>query len=185
MQREIKNSKNMKKLSVTLLITVLLAACVTPTICIVKLIKFKQECAGYLKQAADANTVDIAIDRLDKALSYIETHNLTNGYTSVVYKTEDENIGFWYTNIKACKQELEKCMESSQLEQTNVLMKVRESLTDTDQDGTVLTIPSGIYKYPDNTKFAIANTISILVMIGCFVMLYIILDNPHLFHKYN
>ena len=135
---------------------------ITPVSCTVKTIQFDQDCAGYLKQAADANTAAIALDRVTKALDYIERNRLTKGYTSVLWTTEDENIGFWYENVKACKSELEACLNSSQLEQTNVLMKVRESL----MDGKELTIPNGISRYPNNAVWMIFGWLSSLLIVG-------------------
>ena len=159
----------MKRVILTILLIVV--ALITPTVCVVKRIQFKQDCSGYLKQAADANTAEMALDRVNKALEYIERNNLTDGYTSVLWKTEDENIGFWYENIKACKAELEACLGSSQLEKTNVLMKVRESLTDSGEKGTVLTIPGGIYKYPHNLAFFICMCLSGIIGFILFVRL--------------
>ena len=137
---------------------------IVPTIEIVKSIQFKQDCSGYLKQAADANTPELALERINLAIAYIEANNLTDGYTSVVYKTEDENIGFWYRNIIACRDELESCLDATQLEKTNVLMKVREALTDNGDSGTVLTIPDGISRYPNNLLWGILLTISLCAM---------------------
>ena len=115
-----------------------------------------------LFRSADANTAAIALDRVTKALDYIERNRLTKGYTSVLWTTEDENIGFWYENVKACKSELEACLNSSQLEQTNVLMKVRESL----MDGKELTIPNGISRYPNNAVWMIFGWLSSLLIVG-------------------
>ena len=39
---------------------------------IIQAIEFSQNCSGYIKQAADANTVELAISRLDKAIDYVE-----------------------------------------------------------------------------------------------------------------
>lgn len=143
-------------------ILLMIASLIAPTSCIVKTIQFDQNCGGYLKQTADANTAEIALERITKAIKYIERKHLTNGYTSILYETEDENVGFWYQNIKACQKELEACMDGSQLEKSNVLMKVRESLT----DDTQLTIPLGISRYPDNTEWMIFGLISLFVFSG-------------------
>ena len=138
-------------------------------------VEFKQNCTGYLKQAADANTIELAIDRLDKAIEYVESKNWTDGYTSILWKTEDENIGFWYKNLKASRIELEKALCSTQMEQTNVLMKLRETLTDNNENGTYITYPSGLWKYPHNMEFAvfawIIHIILIVVWILCFIKL--------------
>ena len=146
------------------------ASLVSPAICVVKSIKFTQNCSGYIKNAADANTVELAAARLGKAIEYVEEQGLTEGYTSALWRTEDENIGFWYDNLKACREELSECVDGTQLEKSNVLMKVRESLTDEGEDGTVLTIPSGISRYPNNLLWGILNTISTILFLISVVL---------------
>ena len=171
------NSKKLKKIAFVGLILILLGA-IVPCICIVKNIHFDQNCEGYLKQAADANTVELAYDRISRALNYIEDNNLTHGYTSVLWQTEDENVEYWYNNIKACKNELKSAFNSSQLEKTNLLMKVRESLTDIghgDDGGTVITIPSGISRYPDNAFWGVLRWFSWIIFgSGCFLIIIVI-----------
>ena len=129
---------------------------IIPVSVIIKSVKFNQQCGGYLEQAANANTVELAKERLDIAIKYIEDHNLTTGYTSVLWKTEDENVEFWYRNIKACRNELEDAMALSQLEKSNVLMKVRESLKESKgENGDKVIIPAGISRYPYNLAWGI------------------------------
>ena len=136
-------------------------------------VEFNQNCTGYLKQAADANTIELAIDRLDKAIEYVESKNWTDGYTSVLWKTENENIGFWYKNLKASRVELEKALCSSQMEQTNVLMKLRETLTANSENGTYITYPDGLWKYPYNMEFAIFACIIHIIFIGVWILWFI------------
>lgn len=157
-------------------ILLILFGLMTPVSCAVKSIEFRQDCSGYLKQAADANTVEISLQRINMALDYIEANHLTEGYTSVLWRTEDENIGFWYENIKACKGELEACLNGTQLEKSNVLMKVRESLTDSGEKGTVLTIPDGISRYPNNTAYGIGGFLSLLAIFVGFVWIGCVCD---------
>lgn len=151
-------------------ILLLVIGLIVPCICIVKSIHFDQKCGGYLKQTADANTPELALERINKAISYIEENGLTTGYTSVFWKTEDENVEYWYKNIKACQKELSECMSSTQLEKTNVLMKVRETLTDDSEKGTKLTIPKGISRYPHNFVYGILLTLS-LITIGIVLLI--------------
>lgn len=153
----------------------LLLSLIAPTICIVKHIQFNQQCAGYLKQAADANSPELALERLNLALDYIEAHGLTEGYTSVLWKTEDENIGYWYQNLKVCQKELADCLDGTQLEKSNVLMKVRESLTDEGEKGTTLTIPDGISRYPNNALWGILRLVSYIVLCVLFGFLSVLL----------
>lgn len=126
-------------------------------------IVFDQNCGGYLKQTADANTAELALERLNIAIKYAEDNALTSGYTSIFYRTENDNIGYWYQNLKACQKELENVIGKSQLEQTNVLMKVRESLTDNGQDGTELTLPGGIARYPNNIGYGIMAVLAFIL----------------------
>ena len=162
--------------NVPTIIIALIISLIVPTICIVRSVQFDQECGGYLKQAADANTPELALERLNKALNYIEDNDLTTGYTSVLWRTEDENLEFWYTNLKATQKELEACMDKEQLEKTNVLMKVRETLTDEGEKGTNLTIPPGISKYPANTLLCILMWLSIALLIFDVIFFFISLD---------
>lgn len=151
-------------------IFIFLLALIMPILTTMKSIQFDQNCGGYLKQAADANSVELAEQRLNLAIDYIEEHKLTSGYTSILWNTEDENIEYWYNNLKQCQKELADTKNNSTLENTNVLMKLRESLTDVNNEGTSLTIPFGISRYPNNLLYAIFNTISgIILCIFCFI----------------
>lgn len=152
-------------------IIVFVLALISPILTTIKSIQFDQKCGGYLKQAADANSVELAERQLNLAINYIEQHELTSGYTSVLWNTEDENIEYWYNNLKQCQKELAATKDNSTLENTNVLMKLRESLTDVDQNGTTLTIPYGISRYPNNLLYGILNTISGIIFILYFGML--------------
>lgn len=119
-----------------------------------KRIAFKQNVSGYLKRAADASTIDLANAELTKVIDYLEANNLTSGYTSVMWKTPNEDIGFWYQNLKASQQELQNLNSNSALERTNVLMKLRETLLDTGEK-TRVTIPDGLSVYPHNLRWGI------------------------------
>jgi len=117
-----------------------------------KRIVFKQNVSGYLKRAATANTIQLAHEQLTKALDYLEAENLTSGYTSVLYETPDEDIDFWYRNLKASQIELKNLNSESALEKTNVLIKLRESLL-SGEKGRV-TVPQGLSVYPNNKMWA-------------------------------
>ena len=149
--------------SLSLAILLMLVGAFVPVVCLIMDIQFDQDCGGYLKQAADANTVELAKQRIDVAVNYMEDNHLTDGYTSVLWRTEGDNVGYWYNNVKACQKELTECQDGSQLEKSNVLMKVRESLTDDGEKGTELTLPKGISRYPNNTLFGVLFWISALI----------------------
>lgn len=117
-------------------------------------ITFDQKCESYLKIAADANSIKLAEQRLAIAVEYCEENHLTSGYTSIFYKTEDDNIEAWYSNLKSSLVDLRSTPEDAdQLLISNVLMKLRETLLDNDESGTKVTIPNGISIYPDNRLY--------------------------------
>jgi len=164
-------------------IVCLVLSLVSPVISAIKDIQFDQRCAGFLKQAADASSVELAERQLNLAIDYVEKVGLTSGYTSVIYKTEDENIDFWYENLKVCQRELAETKGNSTLENTNVLMKLRESLTDNSENGTRLTIPSGIYLYPNNALFMVTNWISLFLFLGSLFLFVIALAEWNAEHE--
>ena len=124
-------------------------------------IELKQNVTGYLKRAADANTINLAEEELSKAIGYLESNDLTSGYTSILWKTPDEDIEFWYRNLKASQVELQNLNSESALEKTNVLIKLRETLVDQGQK-TKVTVPRGLSVYPNNKLWALLMTIAIV-----------------------
>lgn len=131
-------------------------------------IQAKQNYLGYLKRAADAGSVDLAKSELSKAVIEIERRGLTSGYTAILWKTPDQDIGFWYLNLKGLLKDLEGLSEdSSPMEKSNMLMKLRESLLDdTGKNGVKVTYPDGVSIYPYNRLFALWATLS---FVGAFV----------------
>jgi len=139
---------------------------------------FGKDCGGYLKRAADANTVSAASKEMGIAIAYMEANKLTDGYTSVIYKTPDDDVGFWYNNIKSAKNELDSLPTSAtSLEKTNVLMKLRETLLDDGEKGASITIPHGISIYPNNTGWFWFGMFSLISLIGSCIVGALALDD--------
>jgi len=114
-------------------------------------ISFDRDIGGYLKHIANANTVQLATENLDVAIKSIEDKKWTSGYTAILYQTPDEDVGFWYKNLKASRTELNDInQKTSLLERTNVLMKLRGTL-----NGGTMAAPQGISIFPNNRLFAI------------------------------
>lgn len=130
-------------------------------------ISFDKNCTQYLKRAADANSIEIAKVELGKAISYAESQGLTEGVVSIFLRQPMNDIGYWYTNMVTAYEELENLPEdSTPLEKTNVLMKLRETLTDNNGSGTSVTVPNGISIYPNNAGYF---WWSIISSIACLV----------------
>lgn len=108
-------------------------------------------CTGYLKLAADANSVSLAKERLDKALDYIEDNRMTEGYTSVLWNTPEQNVGEWYKNLKETQKNLkEHPVDATEADTSTALVKLRETLLDHGDHGDFVTIPSGLAVFPNN-----------------------------------
>lgn len=132
---------------------------------IVNDIIFDVKVEGRLKRAADANTVEIAKSELQAVLPYLEEKGYTKGSTRILYWEPKTDVGFWYENLTSSLAELEKVTsETSQLERTNLLMKLRETLLDQGQSVAV-TLPPGISVFPHNVAYCIWVWLSGLVAV--------------------
>jgi hypothetical protein len=134
-------------------------------------IQFDRNCGGYIKRAADSNTIEMAIAELSVAVKYMEDKDLTKGYTSVLYTTPDEDVGFWYKNVNTTLAELKqlqadelsgKCILSP-VDKSNQLIKVRETLLDNGENGVGITCPTGISRFPFNMALAALLTFSLII----------------------
>lgn len=131
----------------------------------IKAISFDNNCGQYLKRAADANSIEMAKEELGIAISYAERNNLTEGTVSIFLHQPKNDIGYWYRNMKAAYEELEDVPEdTSRMEKTNILMKLRETLTDEGENGVEVTIPKGISIYPSNVAYFWWSIISLIAM---------------------
>jgi len=137
-------------------------------------VTFEYNCEAYLKRAADASTVEMAKTELSKAIKYSEDNNLTSGIVSIFLKNPKNDVGFWYNNMKQAYIELDTLpANSSSLEKTNVLMKLRESLTDQGKDNVNVTFPSGISIYPHNVAFFWLTLILLILCVGFWLWQYL------------
>lgn len=115
---------------------------------------FSIDCSGHMKRAADANTIELAIQELTTVIKYCDNNDLTKGTVSIFLHQPKNDIGFWYTNIKSSLDQLKQVTsQTSQLEKTNMLIKLRETLLDNGKEGVCVTHPEGISIYPNNVLY--------------------------------
>lgn len=138
---------------------------------IVKAVQFDMNCTQYLKRAADANTVATAKEELGKAIAYAEQEHLTEGVVSIFLHQPSNDIGYWYKNMTEAYEELDSLPEdASSLETTNVLMKLRETLTDQKDSGVKVTVPNGISIYPYNRRYFVGGLTLLIFCIVCWLI---------------
>lgn len=139
--------------------------------------RFDVNCEQYIKRAADASSVEVAKRELGKAIEYCENNGLTKGIVSIFFKQPKNDIGFWYENLKIAYEELDALPEdSTPLEKTNVLMRIRESLTDGGENSIYVTRPDGIANYPNNAVYFWWCILSMLAFIVFVVLFFVDLD---------
>lgn len=136
-------------------------------------INFDKECGGYLKLAADASTIELAKERLGKAVAYLEKHELTTGNTSLLIDTPTNDIGEWYKNLKNSHDNLTSLtgLDLSETDKTNTLIKLRETIIDHNSEGDIITTPAYIQYYPYQFVMYVGWAIDILVLfvLGLYV----------------
>lgn len=129
---------------------------ICPTICIVKVMNFEQNCDIFLVQASRANSPELALEKLNIAIAYIEANTLTEGYTF----SKDKDVGFWYQNIIAYRNTVKLCLNGENPERNYFLIKGRGNIPDA---------PLGISLHPHSNLWTILNIISIcLILCGIF-----------------
>lgn len=120
---------------------------------------FDIEIGGHMGRAANANTIELAAQEMNIVVQNMEKRGMTKGYTSIIYKTPDEDVGYWYNNMNDSLAELRSVNpDATKLEKSNVLMKLRESLTTNDK----IVVPQGIERFPYNALFAVYNLIFLI-----------------------
>lgn len=143
------------------------------TVRTVKKVQFDINCTQYIERTVSASTVKIAKEELAKAISYAEENNLTEGFVSIFFHQPKNDVGYWYKNMTEAYSELEKLSEdATSLEKTNVLMKLRETLTDERESGVSVTIPEGISLYPSNVLYFWWGLLSTIFCLGLWILEY-------------
>ena len=139
---------------------------------------FSIGCEGHMKRAADANTIEMATKEMGTVVHWAKKNGRTHGYTSFFsfYQKPDKDIGFWFENMNSSLEELRSVSpEADNLEKSNMLMKLRETLLDEGQ-GVAVTYPKGIEVYPHNLAYLIWGTISMFL---CIISMCVAFDRRY------
>lgn len=139
---------------------------------IVNAITYTQDVSGHLKLAADANSTELAERRLALAIEGMDARGICkNGgddcFTSVLYRTPQDNAGYWRENIEDTLANLQAMTEEERADnliESNQLIKVRETLLDSGKNGDHVTDPDGISIYGYNGTFAWWSALSLIAL---------------------
>jgi len=138
---------------------------------LVNSITYDREVGGHLKLAADANNVDLAARKLALAIEGMDARGICKKggddcFTSILYRTPDEDVGYWRENIVSTLADLEAMTDEEKADnliESNQLIKVRETLLDSGQNGDHVTSPDGIAIYGMNDPMAWWGILSVLL----------------------
>lgn len=133
---------------------------------------FNKNCGDWLRLAANANSIPLASERVDKAIDYIERNDLVDGNTGVIFKKPSNDLGAWYQNLKAVQENLHSFPENaSEADINTTLSKVRESLVDQDESGDRVTLPGRISVFPYNAAWLLSINLCVaLSFIGSVII---------------
>lgn len=124
-------------------------------------IHYAFECKRNLGIAVQTESISEARNRLRRAIDLVRKKGATNGYTSILRKTEDENVELWFNNLISALAEVDEWEKLLFLEKEESLEKIRKILT---FDGEIV-IPNGIAVAPHNRVFFLWGWLSIIVLI--------------------
>lgn len=140
----------MKAFFIFLCIICILIPCIVYGVAIAKILQMDANCISYFEMSADANSVELAKKHLTLGIKYLEENNLTEGNTKIIFYKPTKDLGLWYENLKSAQNQLQELIskdELTELEESNALMKLRETLLNS--SGSV-THPTMISFYPSH-----------------------------------
>ena len=140
----------MKTKFIILCIICAIVPCIVYVSAILKAVNVNANCISYFEMAADANSVELAEKHLSAGIKYLEDNNLTEGNTKIFIYKPTKDLGLWYENLKSAQtqlQDLNAKENLTELEESNALMKLRETLLNS--EGSVIH-PSMISFYPNH-----------------------------------
>ena len=118
-----------------------------------KAARMSANCIDYFKMAADASSVELAEKHLTSGIEYLETHDLTEGSTKIFIYSPKTDLGLWYENLKTAQSQLQELIardDLTELEESNALMKLRETLCSGEES---VTAPLLISFYPEHASW--------------------------------
>lgn len=132
-----------------------------------------EEVTSHIKMAAFAPNLEVMHEEIGKAIEAAANNGYTEGYTSVFKKTEDENVGTWFTRLNHLYSRLSdgeevvydqeigfsgepiavrsKAVHLSLTSSSMVMQEVRGALVTPDGSARM---PDGMWRFPNNTGMA-------------------------------
>lgn len=128
---------------------------------------FNTYCTDYIIDAQKTDNVQLAEQRLSKAISYLELEDKTKGFTSRSSNDKKYDIGLFYQKLVDSKRMFALASETDNLQiHTQAFAVFRDSMfTKNKRNEYEPVIPENIELYPHINEWNIARISSIVIMI--------------------
>lgn len=110
----------------------------------------KQQLTTPLSRVAMSSNVQMASENLKDAIDYLERNHLTSGNSSMLFPDKLNDLEYFHTNLLNAQAELNRAVANknmSQLEESNVLLRIKEVVTHHNATGEVF-LPANLEYYP-------------------------------------
>lgn len=142
-------------------------------------IQYNQTIGSEIYSATTAATPQEAESHLANAINMAKDRGYTHGNTGILFTYSDNDVGIWYNRLVSSDVVLKSLIENSksELEVSNTMMRVHESLTAVGKEGSEARSPDGISVFPNNVAYAWLCLLSIVLMLVGGVVFIFIMDN--------
>lgn len=145
---------------------------------IVKSNHFDDNCNYHISEALKADgsisskSLDYSANEMRVALSYIESNNLTTGYTTISDRQQDEDLGLYYSGLKTKLAYIDglKSKTPEELERYRLYVDMRN------MKPKELNYPAGISVFPHNTAYMIWMFIGIALLVVSIIGVVVFVD---------
>jgi hypothetical protein len=121
---------------------------------IVANIQYDTQLGEYISQAATSPSPTVAEAKLAVAITEIERRGWTSGNTGIFFTYPTNDLAFWYQRLVDSRTILKALPPNdSALEISNTMMRVHESITGSNKEGTTILHPEGISVFPHNVAY--------------------------------
>jgi hypothetical protein len=134
--------------------------------------QFSQNFSSHLDRAAHAPSIKVAHQELKQVEDYLVTNNLTTGNSSTFYDVNQNDLAYFYGNVKdstAQLAELEKSGDSTSVNSSNELMRIEGTFKVKGEKGESLRTPESLSHAPNQRIWFWLGLLSFaLFIVGCF-----------------
>ena len=145
---------------------------------IVKGIVFNRDCGAYLERASQAPTPDIARVSLDKALAYLNENHMTEGNTYIIIPSPNDTLEWLYSRVSQARKVLDEItVKSTPLEVSNVMIRMKDSISEQGESGEHVILPVHVALWPYQLFWIVVSSVMSLLAITFFLIGFSVVED--------